>query len=67
MVSHHVVYQLALFARIWLLMICEQPFGVACEQGLTPPSKVVVPGDGAKGLREAVLLVFPQARYFSTC
>lgn len=43
--------------------VCEQLFGVACEQGLTPPSHVVVPGDGAKGLREAVLLAFPQAQY----
>ncbi len=33
--------------------VLEQLFGVACAQGLTPLSQVVVPGDGAKGLREA--------------
>src|SRR4029450_8911124 len=43
--------------------VCEQLFGVACAQGLTPQSQVVVPGDGANGLREAVLLAFPTAQY----
>ena len=43
--------------------VCEQLFGVACAQGLTPRSQVVVPGDGAKGLREAVLVAFPKAQY----
>lgn len=43
--------------------LCEQLFGVACAQGLSPLSQVVVPGDGAKGLREAVLVEFPQAQY----
>jgi hypothetical protein len=43
--------------------VCEQLFGVACAQGLTPLSQVVVPGDGAKGLREAVLVTFPEAQY----
>ena len=43
--------------------VCEQLFGVACAQGLTPQSQVVVPGDGANGLREAVLLAFPKAQY----
>ena len=43
--------------------VCEQLFGVACGQGLTPLSQVVVPGDGAKGLREAVLATFPEAQY----
>jgi hypothetical protein len=43
--------------------LCEQRFGVACTQGLTPQSQVVAPGDGANGLREAVLLAFPQAQY----
>jgi hypothetical protein len=43
--------------------VCEQLFGVACAQGLTPLSQVVVPGDGAKGLREAVLVTFPKAQY----
>ena len=43
--------------------VCEQLFGVACMQGLTPLSQVVVPGDGAKGLREAVLVAFPKAQY----
>jgi hypothetical protein len=43
--------------------VCEQLFGVACAQGLTPQSQVVVPSDGAKGLREAVLVTFPEAQY----
>jgi len=43
--------------------VCEQRFGVACAQGLRPQSHVVVPGDGAKGLREAVLGTFPKAQY----
>jgi hypothetical protein len=43
--------------------VCEQRFGVACAQGLTLWSHVVVPGDGAKGLREAVVVTFPQAQY----
>jgi hypothetical protein len=43
--------------------VLEQLFGVACAQGLTPLSQVVVPGDGAPGLREAVMGVFPQAQY----
>jgi hypothetical protein len=43
--------------------VLEQLFGVACAQGLTPLSQVVVPGDGAKGLREAVLISFPGAQY----
>ena len=43
--------------------VLEQLFGVACAQGLTPLSQVVVPGDGAKGLREAVLVTFPGAQY----
>ena len=43
--------------------VCEQLCGVACAQGLTPQSQVVVPGDGATGLREAVLLAFPEAQY----
>ena len=43
--------------------ILAQLFGVACAQGLTPRSQVVVPGDGAKGLREAVLVAFPKAQY----
>jgi hypothetical protein len=43
--------------------VLEQLFGVACAQGLTPLSQVVVPGDGAKGLREAVLVTFPKAQY----
>lgn len=43
--------------------VCEQLFGVACAQGLTPRSQVVVPGDGAKGLREALLGTFPKAQY----
>ena len=41
----------------------EQLFGVACVQGLPPRSHAVVPGDGAKGLREAVLVAFPKAQY----
>src|SRR5262245_27112163 len=41
--------------------VCEQLFGGACAQGLTPQSQVVGPGDGANGLREAVLLAFPTA------
>jgi len=45
---------------------CEQLFGVACAQGLTPQRQVVVPGDGANGLREAVLLAFPTAQYIET-
>lgn len=43
--------------------ILAQLFGVACAQGLTPRSQVGVPGDGAKGLREAVLVAFPKAQY----
>jgi hypothetical protein len=43
--------------------VCEQLFGVACAQGLRPQSRVVVPGDGAKGLREALLVTFPKAQY----
>jgi hypothetical protein len=43
--------------------VLEQLFGVACIQGLTPRSQVVVPGDGAKGLREAVSVTFPGAQY----
>jgi hypothetical protein len=43
--------------------VVEQLFGAACAQGLTPLSQVVVPGDGAKGLREAVLVTFPGAQY----
>lgn len=43
--------------------VCAQLFGVACAQGLTPLSQVVAPGDGAKGLREAVVVTFPQAQY----
>jgi hypothetical protein len=43
--------------------VLAQLFGVACVQGLTPLSQVVVPGDGAKGLREAVLVTFPKAQY----
>jgi hypothetical protein len=43
--------------------VCEQLFGVACAQGLTPQSQVVVPSDGAKGLRKAVLVTFPEAQY----
>jgi len=43
--------------------VLEQLFGGACVQGLTPLSQVVVPGDGAKGLREAVLVTFPKAQY----
>ena len=43
--------------------VLEQLFGVAWAQGLTPRSQVVVPGDGAKGLREAVLVAFPKAQY----
>lgn len=43
--------------------VLEQLFGVACAQGLTPLSQVVVPGDGAKGLREAILVTFPKAQY----
>jgi hypothetical protein len=46
--------------------VCEQLFGVACAQGLTPQSQVGVPGDGANGLREAVLLAFPTAQYILT-
>ena len=41
--------------------VCEPLFGVACAQGLTPPSQVVVPGAGANGWREAVLLALPTA------
>jgi hypothetical protein len=43
--------------------VCEQLFGVACGQERSPRPQVVVPGDGAKGLREAVLSVFPGAQY----
>jgi hypothetical protein len=43
--------------------VCEQLFGIAGAQGLTPQSQVVVPGDGAKGLREAVWVAFPKAQY----
>ena len=43
--------------------VCEQLFGVACAQGLTPLSQVVAPGEGAKGLREAVWVTFPKAQY----
>ena len=43
--------------------VCEQRFGVACAQGLTPLGQVVVPGDGAKGLRESVWARFPKAQY----
>jgi hypothetical protein len=43
--------------------VLEQLFGVACLQGMTPRTQVVVPGDGAKGLREAVVTVFPGAQY----
>jgi hypothetical protein len=43
--------------------VCEQLFGVACAQGLTPQSQVVVPGDGANGLRETLLVTFPEAQY----
>jgi hypothetical protein len=42
--------------------VCEQLAGVACAQGLTPLSQVIVPGDGAKGWREAVLVRFPKAQ-----
>jgi hypothetical protein len=42
--------------------VCEQLFGVAWAQGVTPQRQGVVPGDGAKGLREAVLVTFPQAQ-----
>ena len=30
---------------------------------MTPRTQVVVPGDGANGLREAVVAVFPGAQY----
>jgi hypothetical protein len=53
-----VVWRLDAYAEVG-----EQLFGVACAQGLTPQSQVVVPGDGANGLREAVLLAFPTAQY----
>jgi len=43
--------------------VLEQLFGVACIEGMTPRTQVVVPGDGAKGLREAVVSVFPRAQY----
>jgi hypothetical protein len=43
--------------------VCEQLVGVACAQGLSPRSQVVAPGDGAKGLCEAVLAAFPKAQY----
>jgi hypothetical protein len=43
--------------------VLEQLFGAACLQGMTPRTQVVVPGDGAKGLREAVVSVFPGAQY----
>ena len=43
--------------------VLDQLFGVACAQGLQPWSQVVVPGDGAKGLREAVLQTFAGAQY----
>jgi len=43
--------------------VLEQLFGVGCLQGMTPRTQVVVPGDGANGLREAVLLAFPKAQY----
>ena len=42
--------------------VLEHLFGVACAQGLRPLSQVVVPGDGAKGLRESVLRAFPEAQ-----
>jgi len=43
--------------------VLEPLFGVACLEGMTPRTQVVVPGDGAKGLREAVVSVFPGAQY----
>src|SRR5918995_1164955 len=43
--------------------VCDHLFGVACAQGLTPQSQVVVPGDGANGLRETLLVTFPDAQY----
>ena len=43
--------------------VCEPLCGGACAQGLTPQSQVVVPGDGANGVRAAVLLAFPTAQY----
>jgi len=43
--------------------VLEQLFGVGCLEGMTPHTQVVVPGDGAKGLREAVLVMFPGAQY----
>jgi hypothetical protein len=43
--------------------VLEQLFGVGCLEGMTPRTQVVVPGDGASGLREAVVTVFPGAHY----
>jgi hypothetical protein len=43
--------------------VLEQLFGVGCLEGMTPRTQVVVPGDGASGLREAVVTVFPGAQY----
>jgi hypothetical protein len=43
--------------------VLEHLFGAACIEGMTPRTQVVVPGDGAKGLREAVVTVFPGAQY----
>lgn len=43
--------------------VCEQLFGVACLEGLTSRTQVVAPGDGAGGLREALLVPFAKAQY----
>lgn len=43
--------------------VCDQLFGAACLQGLTSRTQVVVPGDGAHGLREALMVPFPKLQY----
>ena len=43
--------------------VCEQLFGMACLEGLTSRTQVVAPGDGAGGLREALLVPFAKAQY----
>jgi hypothetical protein len=43
--------------------VCNQLYAAACGQGLTSRTDVVIPGDGAPGLREALQVPFPKAQY----